>query len=129
MGVDKKNVWDNLKFFLVCIPIVAVILFLDSRNSVKTNLDGDFNSKDIDVDKLVINEIMSSNKGVYADSKGKIYDWIELYNGTDNDINLKNYGLSDGADEKVKWLFPNTVIKSHEYLIINSPLLDSRLML
>lgn len=67
---------------------------------------------------LKITEIMTDNSGAHSDSDGNIYDWIEIYNGTDRNINLLNYGLSDSADEKVKWLFPDYTIKSHEYLVV-----------
>ena len=50
----------------------------------------DFESGDVNISKLVINEIMSANKGTYADENGKIYDYIEIYNGNVKDINLKD---------------------------------------
>ena len=119
MEIDKTRLKDNIKLLAICIPIIAFILFIENKSAAKTNLNNDFNSSSkIEVEGLVINEIMSSNKGVYVDEKGKLYDWIELYNGTDEDINLKNYGLSDSLDEKVKWLFPDVTIKSKEYLIV-----------
>ena len=118
MEIDKTRLKDNIKLLAICIPVLALLFFLDNRYAAKTNLSTDFKSTDIEVDGLVINEIMSSNKGVYVDENGKLYDWIELYNGTNSDINLKNYGLSDSLDEKVKWLFPDVTIESKGYLII-----------
>ena len=61
---------------------------------------------------------MSSNSGSYIDEDGNTYDWIELYNGTSEDVNLKDYGLSDDVSGRVKWKFPNITIKSKEYLVI-----------
>lgn len=118
MEIDKTRLKDNLKLLAICIPVVAVLLFLDNRYAARTNLSSDLKSTDIEVEGLVINEIMTSNKGVFVDDNGKLYDWIELYNGTNSDINLKNYGLSDSLDEKIKWLFPDITIKSKGYLII-----------
>lgn len=65
---------------------------------------------------LQINEVMSSNGGVIADSEGNVYDWVELYNGTDQDINLKNYRLSDVKYSK--WVFGDEVIKAKSYLVV-----------
>jgi hypothetical protein len=66
---------------------------------------------------LVINEIMSSNKGALADSFGDTYDWVELYNGTTHNIDLTNFGLSDTSDE-TKWIFPSTIIKAKSFLVV-----------
>ena len=41
------------------------------------------------ISKLVINEIVTSNDGVYSSEDGSICDFIELYNGNNYDINLK----------------------------------------
>ena len=46
---------------------------------------------------LVINEVVSSNRRCLVDSAVGTPDWIELYNGTDEDINLAGYGLSDNV--------------------------------
>ena len=117
MKLDLTKLKDNIKLIIICIPIVVLLIFVDNKK-ISTNFTRSMN-KDISKGRLVINEVMTSNKGVYVDSEGKAYDWVELYNGTGSDINLKNYGLSDTSEEKVKWLFPNVTIKSKEYLIIN----------
>lgn len=117
MKLDLTKLKDNLKLIVICIPIVILLIFVDNKK-INTSLARNMN-KDLSKGSLVINEVMTSNKGVYVDNDGKAYDWVELYNGTDNDINLKNYGLSDTSEEKVKWLFPNVTIKSKGYLIIN----------
>ena len=44
---------------------------------------------------LIINEVMSSNKTTNIDNFGKYSDYIEIYNGYDYEINLKDYYLSD----------------------------------
>ncbi len=58
--------------------------------------------------KLVINEIAA---------KGDPHDWVELYNGTDKDIDLSDYSLSDSISDTAKQVkFPKgTVIKAGEY--------------
>ncbi|MBR0138011.1 MAG: lamin tail domain-containing protein [Erysipelotrichaceae bacterium] len=66
---------------------------------------------------LVINELVSGNTGVYCDRNNIVGDYVELYNGTDSDISLNGYGLSDTVG-KVKWYFPDVTIGKGEYLVI-----------
>lgn len=67
---------------------------------------------------LVINEVMSRNDSSIADKDGDFVDWIELYNSSDNSINLNNYGLSDKEDDLRKWIFPNVNIPSQGFVLI-----------
>ncbi|HEY3372174.1 MAG TPA: CotH kinase family protein [Prolixibacteraceae bacterium] len=67
--------------------------------------------------QVVINEVMASN----ALSKAEIdnYDWIELYNTTQNSFDLSGYSLSDDAKIPFQWSFPSgTMIAAHGYLIV-----------
>ena len=41
--------------------------------------------------------------GSIADEHGETDDWIELYNGSDFDVNLQGLYLSDDPDELSKW--------------------------
>jgi hypothetical protein len=65
--------------------------------------------------ELVINEILADNEAVTADK----YDYIELYNGTNSDINLAGYGLSDNPDKPAKIAVGDVVIPAHSYLCIS----------
>jgi hypothetical protein len=70
---------------------------------------------------VVINEIMASNsdESGIADPAGEYEDWIELYNNTNQAIDLKNFYLSDNNGFRLKWTFPfGTVIAPNGYLII-----------
>lgn len=67
---------------------------------------------------VVINEVCSSNKKSLKDSQGDSPDWIELYNTTKSDINLKGARLSDGPDNPGKWVFPDVTIGAGKYLIV-----------
>jgi len=79
---------------------------------------GRLKDEDIDISQLVINEIMTSNRGAHIDEYGNMFDWIELFNGTDRDISLFNYGLSNRDSGEVRWVFPHVTIKSGEYLVV-----------
>lgn len=118
MEFDKKKFQNNITFFLVAIPLIVVICLLSlffggkSSNLEESELD-DTGSN---VTKLVLNEIMTSNKGTVADDKGALYDYVEIYNGHDYDIDLKNYGLSDTPT--VKWVFPSVTVKAKSYIVV-----------
>lgn len=65
-----------------------------------------------------LNEIMSSNSITIADEDGDYVDWLELYNSSDQPIDLYNYGLSDDTARTKQWVFPDVTIQPGEYLII-----------
>lgn len=70
---------------------------------------------------LVINEIVCSNDSLsgIADDSGAFPDWIELYNNTEEDIELGDFYLSDDIDFKKHWAFPKeATIKGNDYLIV-----------
>ncbi len=74
-----------------------------------------FNSVSQDV---VINEFSSRNSSGIQDSDGDYSDWIELYNASDNTINLINYRISDNSSDLNKWFLPNVTISPNEFLIL-----------
>ena len=66
---------------------------------------------------LVISEVMASNQTAVPDEKGEYPDWIEIWNSSANDINLKNVGLSD--DElSISFLFPEMTLGAGERLLV-----------
>ena len=67
---------------------------------------------------LIINEVMSSNGSTIYDEDGDTPDWIELYNGGDNIINLNGYGITDDPTEPYRWIFPAIEIQPHNHLLI-----------
>lgn len=68
---------------------------------------------------IIINEIMASNSATAKDEAGEYDDWIELFNPSENSIDISGYYLSDKADNLPKWQIPQgTVINGKDYLII-----------
>jgi hypothetical protein len=64
---------------------------------------------------LVINEVLASNTGVPED--GRTPDWVELYNGTTNTIDLSDFSLTDTTLLPRKFAFSNaTTIAAGGYL-------------
>lgn len=70
--------------------------------------------------QIYITEFLSSNTHTNINPENGIYsDWIELYNSSSNSIDLGGYFLSDNQSDPQKWSFPlNTIIQSHEYLLV-----------
>ncbi len=68
---------------------------------------------------LLINEVCSSAKDSVTDASGASPDWIEIYNNSDNTIDLSGVGVSDGSKNKFKFTFPQgTTIKKDDYILI-----------
>ncbi len=64
--------------------------------------------------RVVINEVSA----VKANGISRKYDWIELYNPTDEDIALDGWKLSDDDGDTQPYVFNGTVIGAGEYLLI-----------
>lgn len=68
---------------------------------------------------VVINEVMASNTNTVADEAGEFEDWIELYNLSNQPIDLSGYALSDNPANLLKWIFPAGIsIPANGYLIV-----------
>ncbi|MEL6944468.1 MAG: lamin tail domain-containing protein, partial [Bacteroidota bacterium] len=68
---------------------------------------------------LVINELMASNETTATDQNDEYEDWIELYNNTDQAIDLTDYSLSDNVQNLGKYTFPEgTTLPAKAYLIV-----------
>lgn len=64
---------------------------------------------------LVINEASASARRPNASNP--VSDWLELYNGSGQTLNLEGYGLSDDPSQPRKWQFPaGASIGPGEYL-------------
>lgn len=68
--------------------------------------------------QISINEVSSNNETLLLDNYGEASDWIELYNFSDNNINLEGFALSDSGDDVQKWIFPNIEMPPQSFLIV-----------
>ncbi len=69
-------------------------------------------------DNVVISEFMARNSTGIVDEDGSNEDWIEIFNGGTNSVNLLNWSLSDKASNPTKWQFPATNIAPGSFMII-----------
>lgn len=59
------------------------------------------------VNQIMINEVSPNNK--------KSGDWLEIYNNSDETVNLENWIL---ADSKNEFLFPRAILPPKDYIIV-----------
>ena len=61
---------------------------------------------------------MHSNSTVLAQSYGECYDWVEVKNLSDKDIDLSGYYLSDSRDKPKMWQLPQITLKAGECYVV-----------
>ena len=82
---------------------------------------GEVNTGDVDIvispdaPSVVINEFVASNQTGLEDNTGENPDWIELYNSSDEPVDLSGWTLTADSDNHV---FVGPVIGANEYLVI-----------
>ena len=121
MTFDTKKFLRNLPLLsglILTVIISLVVSILNSKEMIFV-----LGEKPLDeyggirTNKLIISEVMADNDGVYTGSLGGIYDWVELYNGSDEPVLLHNFGLSEVLS-RVKWSFPDVTLGPKEYLVV-----------
>lgn len=121
MEFNKKFFKKNIK--TIFLMIILVIIFIVINVLITSNSTNGLVDKDLPIngegefEGIVINEIMTSNNGAVASDDGTVSDWVEIYNGNDYEVNLKNYGLSD-ENSKTKWAFPEITMKPKSYIVV-----------
>lgn len=63
---------------------------------------------------VLINEVASVSK-----ARGGAADWVELYNGSSEEIDLSGYHLSDSKNDTTKWPIGNVKIGAGGYKVID----------
>lgn len=123
--MKKVQTKPKMDFKFIAITLVAIVLLCFASRVAPDDPPSPVDIKDLPEDytpgfsKLIINEIVTSNGGVFVDGKNQLSDYIELYNSTSEDIDISGYGLSDRKD-KIKWMFPaGTVVKAGGYLVVS----------
>ncbi|MDR0840169.1 MAG: lamin tail domain-containing protein [Christensenellaceae bacterium] len=98
-------------FFISIALLIALIVYL-------TKLEGSAGNS-APASSLIINEVMTSNKGSVVDPLGNYPDWVELYNAADTAADISGYGLSDSVLKGVKYVFPSgTKVSAGGYIVV-----------
>jgi len=72
---------------------------------------------------LFINEFQASNAETIQDPQSEYDDWIEIYNGSDEPLDIGGMYLTDDLDAPTQWQIPaydpaHTTVAPHGYLVI-----------
>lgn len=67
---------------------------------------------------LQISELMSANASYLKGAYGKTADWIELYNGSDHAVNLREYTFSTNKDNLAEYTLPDKNLAPGAYCVI-----------
>ena len=67
---------------------------------------------------LQISELMSANASYLKGAYGKTADWIELYNGSDRTLNLKDYAFSTNKNNLSAYPLPDKTLAPGAYCVI-----------
>ena len=67
---------------------------------------------------ISITEVAAVNTTVPQSSQGEYFDYVELHNNTDEDINLKDYKLSESKKAESFKSLPDRVLKAGDYIAI-----------
>ena len=109
------------RFDLILFAALAILIFFVIKTLIgkpETTTQPVTNENGSSVDFPIISEVMSSNRDALAATDGEYYDWIEVYNPTENDINLAGYSLSDDMENPMRFVFPSKVLKPGEFAIV-----------
>ena len=68
--------------------------------------------------KLVLNELLASNRANRRDDTGETSDWIEVYNAGTNTLRLDGYRLTDDLQVPDKWAFPQTRMPAGGFYLV-----------
>lgn len=67
---------------------------------------------------LIISELMSANLSYIKGPYGRTCDWVELYNNSNANINLKDYGISTDSGDLGKYTLPDKTLGPGKYTVI-----------
>ncbi len=67
---------------------------------------------------LVISEVVASNDKGFEDEDEDRPDWFELFNASDDPVDLTGWYATDKEDDLIKWEFPETLIEPGDFLIV-----------
>ena len=118
----KKRLGSKNQYIIVM--VLTLLLIITVVFSVKILNSSDSSGKSRSKDgstyygSIVFNELMLSNDGAYADSKGQFYDYCELYNTTDKTIDLEGFEIYN-ENTKLSWIFPTGMyIEPNGYIVL-----------
>lgn len=68
--------------------------------------------------EVQITEFLADNDNSLRDEDGEDSDWIEIHNGSEWDVSLEGWFLTDDRTDLTRWRFPDVVIGAGQFLIV-----------
>ena len=113
----RRNERHILLFIVFAVLLAGLIIISPkepTRKALNVNAEGQVVQQ---YDGLVISEVMSANGSALPDETGQFTDWLEVWNSSDHDIDLKDISLSNRSD-KAKFIFPAHVLPPDGRVIV-----------
>lgn len=124
---QKQRKKGALLALIVCLCLTALIVLVSPKEPIsRATYTAGTDSGQVGLadsaptnyyDGLVISELMASNRSAVPDENGEYSDWVEIWNGSDHAISLKDVGLSDRGDS-IRFLFPDVTLEPDARTII-----------
>ena len=67
---------------------------------------------------VTITEFLADNSSGLQDEDGAFSDWIEIFNGGTDTVNLDGWFLTDSAASLANWRFPATNLAPNSFLVV-----------
>ena len=94
----KNRAGKMILLVILSAAMLAAIIFYATHHAEQGSLK--------EAPKLRLNEVMLSNKGAVPDEYGDYPDYVELYNASQETLDITGYGLSDDLLAGAKYVFP-----------------------
>ncbi|MBI1879976.1 MAG: lamin tail domain-containing protein, partial [Chloroflexi bacterium] len=91
---------------------VLLVIFIYGANQIFSKPQGEAASD------LIIDEFVAVNGTGLTDENNDYSDWIEIYNRSNQPVNLSGWTLTDDPQQLEKWTFPNISLGSRQYLVV-----------
>jgi len=80
--------------------------------------DDDGGGGNTDYPDVLVNEFMASNATTVQDVTGAWPDWIELYNASDETVDLEGWFITDNLENQDKSELPSFVLEPGDFLLL-----------
>lgn len=118
----KPSVLPSLMLLMALLAVIVLVLPKEPLTHAATSLQADngqapAGTPSSEYKGLLISEIMSANSSAVPDENGEFNDWLEVWNNTGKDIEMKDIGLSDRPD-RISFLFPAMTLKQDGRVVV-----------
>ena len=123
----RRRARMNVILLLAAIAAVALLVMITPKDPIRRATYSSGTASGLAEDQndgtlgeyagLMISEIMPSNATAVTDENGAYPDWVEVWNSTKKEMNLKGLGLSD-KDDSIRFLFPAVTLEAGGRMIV-----------